>query len=194
MRGWTPTISISLALLLLSAVQLVVWGAGEEGVRVIVRSTARTSLLFFGLAFSASSLRLFWKTDASKWLLAQRRYLGVSYAVSHAIHAAALVALYQVSIEFSSTLDMLTLVGGGGAYAFTLAMALTSSDAAFRALGRSAWHRLHLIGGWYIWIIFAQSYLPRAFESLAYWPYAAPVLGILALRIARARHTKRAKA
>jgi DMSO/TMAO reductase YedYZ heme-binding membrane subunit len=188
LRGWTLTLAVSAALVALAALQLAWFGPGEEGIRVIVRSSARSSIALFALAFTASSLRSLWRAPATAWLLANRRYVGVSYAVSHAIHLLALVALYPVSERFASDLAAATLVGGGIAYAFTFAMAATSSDAAVRALGRRRWRLLHRIGGWYIWIIFAQSYLPRAFMDAAYAPVALLVLAVPALRIAaRAR-------
>jgi len=183
-NGWKLTIGVALGLLALAGLQLAVWGGGEAGIRVVVRSSARSSLLLFSLAFGARALRGLWRTDATKWLLANRRYLGVSYAASHALHAGALAALYPVSTEFAGSLDAVTLVGGGIAYAFTLAMAATSSDAAVRALGRARWRRLHLVGSWYIWLIFAQSYLPRAAEEAGYLPAAAVVLAGPALRTA----------
>lgn len=182
LKGWKLTIGISLALLVLGGLQLALWGAGEDGIRVVVRSSARSSLLLFVLAFTASSLRALWRSEASRWLLANRRYLGVSYAASHALHAGALAALYHASSEFAGSLDAVTLIGGGLAYVFTAAMAASSSDAAVRRLGRGRWRRLHLVGGWYIWIIFAQSYLPRAAAEPAYWPAALGVLAVPALR------------
>ena len=90
MRGWQVTIWISVALVALTALQLAVWGREEEGIRVVVRSSARSSVLLFALAFSARALRSLWSRPTTKWLLVNRRYLGVSYAVSHAVHALAL--------------------------------------------------------------------------------------------------------
>ena len=192
MKGWRLTIALGIGLLALTALELAVWGTAEEGIRVVVRSTARSSILLFALAFTASSLRALWHHPASAWLLANRRYIGVSYAVSHVFHAAARVALYPASPEFATSLNPVTLVGGGIAYAFTLAMAATSNDAAVAALGRRRCRRLHWIGGWYIWLIFAQSYLPRAAMSIAYLPAGLLVIAILGLRIVRARKTKAA--
>ena len=192
MRGWKITLTISLGLTALTSLQLVIWGYGEEGIRVWVRSTARSSVVLFALAFTASSLRSLWRSDVSRWLLTNRRYLGVSYAVSHFLHAIALVALLAASSEFAESLEPITLVGGGLAYLFTAAMALTSSDAAVAALGRRSWRRLHLVGGWTIWIIFAQIYLPRAATDPWYLPVGLWVLAIPALRFAA--RTRRAPA
>ncbi len=93
-----------------------------------------------------------------------------------------MAALYGQSTEFAEGLDATTLVGGGLAYLFTAAMAFTSNDASVRALGRKGWRRLHLVGSWYIWIVFAQSYLPRAARDPDYLPAALLVLAIPALR------------
>lgn len=185
MRRWNLTIAASLGLLVLTAAQLAIWGTDEEGIRVVVRSTARSSIVLFVLAFGASSLRTLWRTPVSAWILANRRYIGVSYAASHILHAVALVGLGQVSAEFVKGLNAVTLVGGGTAYVFTVAMAATSNDASVAALGRSRWRMLHLIGGWYIWIIFAQSYLPRAATMPSYWPAGVLVMAVPALRTAR---------
>lgn len=193
MQGWKLTFSLSAALIGLTVLQLLVWGGDEPGIRVVVRSTARTSLVLFGLAFAASSLHVLSRGAATRWILANRRYLGVSYAASHALHALALLALARASAEFASSVDTLTLVGGGLAYAFTFAMAVTSNDASVAALGRRRWRLLHLVGGWYIWIIFAQSYLPRALQDPAYGPGAALVLAVAGLRLAvRLRRPARA--
>ena len=190
MTGWKLTIAISAGLLLLFGLQLVVYGSGEEGIRVVIRASARTSVLLFSMAFAASSLRAFWRNGLTAWLLANRRYVGVAYAISHALHAVALVALYPESAEFREGLNAVTLVGGGGAYVFTLAMALTSSDAAVAALGQSRWRLLHTVGGWYIWVIFAQSYLPRAFSTPGYIPAGVLVIAVAAARLAwRTRRT-----
>jgi hypothetical protein len=43
---------------------------------------------------------------------------------------------------------------------------------------------LHTIGAYYIWLIFANSYLARALVMPAYIPVAALVVFILGLRIA----------
>src|ERR1700741_1341877 len=53
-----------------------------EGVRMVVRFTARTSLLFFCLAFSAAALARLWPNAWTKWQRRNRRYLRVPFAAS----------------------------------------------------------------------------------------------------------------
>jgi DMSO/TMAO reductase YedYZ heme-binding membrane subunit len=148
-------------------------GTGESGVRLLIRATARSSLLIFTFAFSASSLRRLWQSDATAWLLRNRRQIGVSFAVSHFIHLAAIVALVRGWPDsFWAETPTLTLVGGGTGYVFIAAMTATSFDRSAAWLGRRSWRRLHLTGSWVIWSIFAFSYAGRV---------AAGLLGFLPL-------------
>ena len=78
-----------LALLTLVLIALCVWIAGMrqfevEGVRMVIRFTARTSLLLFCLAFSAGALARLRPNAWTRWQRRNRRYLGVSFAASHA--------------------------------------------------------------------------------------------------------------
>jgi hypothetical protein len=165
------------------ALVLLTHGTSEERWRVVVRATARTSLVLFTAAYVASSLRALYRGAATKWLLANRRYVGLSYAVSHTLHLGAIFALSRVATDFE--IAVVAAVFGGLAYALLYAMALTSSDRAVAAMGIANWRRLHRVGMHYNWFIFAQSYLPRAFtEPGLYAPTAALVVGGVALRVA----------
>jgi hypothetical protein len=71
-----------------------IWhGINEEGMRMAIRATGRSSCLLFVSAFVASSLHLLRAVPFSTWLLKNRRYLGISMAVSHTYHAIALFGL-----------------------------------------------------------------------------------------------------
>src|SRR5688500_4145822 len=89
--GWPIVGWATLAVVAIQIADLPIAGTGEEGVRMAIRASARTSVVLFGLAFVASSLYRLAPSAFSRWLIANRRYLGVSFAVSHAIHLAAIV-------------------------------------------------------------------------------------------------------
>src|SRR4029453_2488027 len=110
----------------LCAAVFAVAGGGEAGLRAAIRLSAKTSLALFTTAFIASSLRALWPNQLTRWLLANRRYVGVSFAASHAIHLFAILALLWVAPGFE--IEMPTLIGGGLAYVFLAAMAATSFD------------------------------------------------------------------
>jgi hypothetical protein len=188
----------ALLLLAMSWLILAQAGTGEAGLRMWIRATARTSLLLFGAAFAASSLRSLWRTPATGWLLRQRRYLGLSFAFSHGLHLLAILGLSLV-LGDAFEIDAVTLIFGGGAYLMIALMAATSSDRAYAWLGRRRWHLLHKIGVYWIWIIFANSYTARAAmaiargtESLAYVPVAVFIWALLGLRIAAWVRVRRA--
>src|ERR1700685_3068658 len=61
-----------------------------DAIRMVIRFTARTSLLFFCLAFSAAALARLWPNAWTRWQRRNRRYLGVNFAASHGIHAVAI--------------------------------------------------------------------------------------------------------
>jgi hypothetical protein len=155
----------ALLLLAMAALILATAGSGEAGLRMLVRATARSSLLLFGAAFTASSLVRLFPHPETRWLLRERRYLGLSFAVSHALHLIAILALALV-LGDAFTVDAVTLVFGGGAFGMIALMAATSSDRAVAWLGPRRWRALHGLGAWWVWIVFAFSYSGRGVESL----------------------------
>ena len=76
---------------------------------------------------------------------------------------------------------------GGGAYVMIALMALTSNDAAQRAMGHRNWKLLHAVGGWWVLVIFTNSYVSRLMEKPAIaGPAVALIAVALTLRIAAA--------
>lgn len=183
LAGWSLVGWCALVLVMLMAAILATKGADEAGLRAVVRTSAQTSLVLFTTAFGASSLYAVWPTASTRWMLHNRRYIGVSFAVSHFIHLIAIVAL-AVRLGAKFKLDPATLVGGGLAYVFIAAMTATSFDRTAAWIGARAWRRLHTAGGYYIWFIFFISYAPRAaIASLWYAPVVFILLGVIGLRV-----------
>ena len=189
MAGWPIVGWSALAIGAMCAAIAVVAGTEEAGVRMAVRATARTSLALFLAVFVASSLRRVWRSDASAWLLRNRRYLGVSFAVSMGYHGLALYALAGIP-DSGFTLELSTLVGGGLAYVFTLVLAATSSDRAVAWLGRRRWRALHTTGVYYVSFIFAVTLVPVTLQSPLHALMNAALLTAFALRAAVAWRTR----
>lgn len=187
MNGWriTGLVAVTLASLLL--VMLAWHGPSEDGIRAVLRSSARSSVTLFLLAFAASSLHWLFRHKWSAWLLRNRRYIGVSFAVSHLYHLLALLALATwFPHPFLDKLSWISLFGGSLAYLLIAAMSATSFDHTRQWLGTKRWQQLHTIGSYYIWIIFTQSYLLRAIKESFYIPFVAALIGVMLLRIIRA--------
>jgi DMSO/TMAO reductase YedYZ heme-binding membrane subunit len=161
-------------------------GWSEDSVRITVRWTAKIAVVLFAAAFSASSLQSLFRNGATRWLMVNRRRLGLGFALAHTVHLFALVVLGLAFPDpFVAGLNAVTILGGGLAYVFMFAMAATSNDASVRRLGGRRWRLLHTLGGWYIWVVFAQSYGPRAAFEPSYLPFAALIVGVLGVRVAR---------
>ncbi|UCE85396.1 MAG: hypothetical protein JSU66_13790 [Deltaproteobacteria bacterium] len=178
-QGWVLVPVVSAAALFMLACILVFEGVEEAGIRTCVRASARASGLLFLLPFLASSLRRLWKHGITAWLLANRRYLGVSFAAVQFIHLGTLVALTALSgsvFEFTGS-----LAAGGLAYGFVAAMALTSTDRTAAWLKPARWRLLHTTGLYYLWIAFATTWARDAARDPIAAAYTA--LFVLALLV-----------
>ena len=177
------------ALLTLILAALCVWIAGmrgfeADGVRMVIRFTARTSLLFFCLAFSAAALARLRPTPFTRWLRRNRRTLGVTFAASHGLHAAAIFAFAQIDpAGFAAATNLASYLFGGIGYAFIIAMTATSFDTTAAALGPRAWRALHLVGGYYLLLQFTVSFGKRIPEMPLYALFLIPLLAVFVLRM-----------
>jgi DMSO/TMAO reductase YedYZ heme-binding membrane subunit len=184
-KGWRITGCVAIVLLAVTGSSLLLWGFSEEFVRVVIRATARVSVALFLMAFTAASLNALVPSAATRWLRANRRYLGVSFALSHFTHLAALFTLGSYFPHpFVDELNAVTLIGGGLAYVFVTLMTITSFAGPRRWMGERSWSILHTTGSYYIWLIFLNSYVSRAVMDVAYAPYALALFIALGLRIA----------
>ena len=182
-RGWPIVAWTAAVLVLMIAIVLACAGSDETGLRMVIRATARTSCVLFLAAFVASALRRAWPSPATAWLLANRRYVGVSFAVSHLLHLLAIGALAGWSAPgLVATAGMTTTVVGGIGYLFIAAMTVTSFDRTAAWLGARRWHRLHTIGAYYVWLVFFLSFAPRAAFSPLYFPFGLAVVAAPLLR------------
>lgn len=193
-RGW-PIVGLSTVVIGVSIAAIALTNPDQiEALHSSVRTTARFSVALFLLAFTAGAMFRFWPSAATRWLRQNRRYIGVSFAVSHFIHLGAIFSLRELAPAELAHLPQTTWIFGGLAYAFIAAMTLTSFDRTAQLIGPRAWRLLHTIGSYYIWIVFANSYISRALAMPEYVPIALLVIAALGLRIAaRVVHARAAQ-
>lgn len=192
LEGWRLLAALSLSLIVLS-----LWIASMrqfevEGVRMVIRFTARSSLTLFCLAFSAAALARLWPNAWTRWQRRNRRYLGLSFAASHAIHAVAIVVFARMDpASFAQATSVVSYIFGGIGYAVIIVMSATSFDRTAALVGPRAWRTLHLVGGYYLWFQFLVSFGKRVPAMPLYAAFLVPLLIVLALRmIAMARHPR----
>ncbi len=150
-----------------------------DHVGYMLRVTARIAFAFLLLAYVAHPLqRMGQFSGAGKSLVRHRRYLGLSMAIAHTVHF--FYVAYLIT-ELDAPVETITLVFGGLAFVLMWLMAATSNDVSMRMLKRH-WKRLHTIGVHYLWLIFMQSFIPRAFAGDAQILYAVlSIAGFAAL-------------
>jgi DMSO/TMAO reductase YedYZ heme-binding membrane subunit len=183
-EGWRLFAVLTLVLIVLS-----IWIAGMrqfevEGIRMVIRFTARTSLLLFCLAFGAAALARTWPNPWTRWQRRNRRYLGVSFAASHAIHASAIAGFAIMDpAGYAAATSTASYIFGGLGYALIVAMTATSFDRTAAAIGPRAWGILHLTGGYYLWFQFMVAFGKRIPEMPLVGLFLLPLLAVLALRL-----------
>lgn len=187
MSGWRVFWLLAALETAVFAVALYGFGTDEAGLRALVRLTVRVSFTVFIAVYSAAPLRRLFPSPATRWLLRNRRYLGVSFAWAHGLHAVA-IALLALLLGDGFEADTTTLVGGGLGYLLTAAMAATSFERTARWLGPRRWGLLHRAGLHWLWFIFALNWTGAAITvSPIYLPFAAVTWVAAGLRLAALR-------
>jgi sulfoxide reductase heme-binding subunit YedZ len=175
----------ALAVCLMTAALLLSHGAGEAGLRSVIRNTARTSFILFLAGFAGPALAALWPARPTRRLAALEPHLFASFAASHLVHAAAIFTLaWQTRGASLEDRGALVIVAGGLVYLCILAAAAPAGAPGAR--GRAARPRARAartVGLYLVWLTFADSYGGRAARSVFYLPFALALLAALALRL-----------
>jgi methionine sulfoxide reductase heme-binding subunit len=184
LEGWYLLGATSLTMAALALWLASMRGFEVDGVRMVIRYTARTSLLLFCLAFSASASHRLWSNAFTRWQGRNRRYLGLSFAVSHLIHLIAIVGFAVMAPPlFREATSPASFIFGGIGYGFIIALAATSFDRTAHAIGPRAWRILHTSGVYYLWFQFTVSFGMRVPAMPNYAWFLLPLLAVMALRV-----------
>ena len=163
-------------------------GVSEEGMRMAIRVTGRTSTILFVSAFIASSLQKIWKIPLSTWMLKNRRYLGLSMAVSHTYHAVALVGLWFVTNGAAPQIEPLGTLG----YVLLIVLTVTSFKIPAKWLGKRGWKVLHKTAMHYLWLGLLFEYGMKLSKSdLIALPFVILLVLAMMLRFAAGRRKEK---
>lgn len=183
LQGWRLFWVATAGLLVMAAIMLALTGLDSEGYRLVIRATARTSLLLFLAAFLASTMTKLAPGALSSWLRSNRRYLGLSFAMSHFVHLCAIIALANLHPAVFATLSTTgSIIAGSTGYVAIALLAATSFDRMVRWLDARKWQQLHSFGAWFIWVSFVFTNGKRIPVSL--W-YALPVVLLFVALVAK---------
>lgn len=171
---WRTFWLMAAAILAMSLAVLARSGDFIENVRLLIRCTARTSAAFFLLAFLASSLHRIWPNPTTAWLVRDRRQLGLAFAFSHTVHAAAIYTYWKTAPDiFWHHRTVAGNIPGTFGYTALIVLVLTSSNRAVELLGRPLWQRIHKFAIWTIFLVFFVAWGKRvSAEPLYAVPFA----------------------
>jgi DMSO/TMAO reductase YedYZ heme-binding membrane subunit len=161
LRGWQLFSLISMLIVVMSTLAVALQPELIDGLRSAIRATARTSFVLFLTAFTASAFAVLVPSPFSKALVRERRFIGLTFAFSHFVHAALIYAYGQLNTEFWPARSVVDNIPGSTGYLLILLMTLTSFKAPARLLGPKAWKALHVTGMWVIVAVFAFSNFKR---------------------------------
>jgi methionine sulfoxide reductase heme-binding subunit len=130
-----------------------------RGTAPVILRSVRYALPLFLLAFTASSLATLWPSQLTRWLLRNRRYIGLAFAFAMAWHFSFVgYSLFSFGMDASSISVRalaLDLIG----FTFLLLLTLTSFRWSARRLTSANWRRLHKTGVYVIWFVATYIYL-----------------------------------
>ncbi|MEO0012298.1 MAG: hypothetical protein RLZZ535_687 [Cyanobacteriota bacterium] len=178
-QGWSLVAWLTLSLAVMLGAIAIVHGTDESSWRIAIRATARTSVLLFLVTFVATAVRKLWPGKLTNWLRQNRRYLGVSFAVSHSCHALTIMGL-AIATPNGIHADHGGLLG----YTFIGLMTITSFDRPAQLLGHRSWKILHGTGSYYLWIAFALTFSKRIVENPGFYvPITVALVIVLLLKL-----------
>jgi len=166
---WLVTVSISVGMVIAMATSNLSTGAG---VSAMVQLSVRCSVPLLFLVFSASATQVLFPSPFSRWLLRNRKYLGLAFAAAMAWQALFILWLVIAYTDYyaDEVYVLRDAIEGLIGYVFLLAMAVTSFSRTRKYLNPRQWRLLHLSGIYFLWAYAFSTY----WWSLYY--YSDPVL------------------
>ncbi len=161
LNGWNLysliTIPVSLAVVIaMTTVDL----STPRGVSSMIQLSVRCSVPWLYLAFASSSLNILLQNQFSRWLLRNRRYIGICFATAMGWQLFfilwMLIGHWTYYIEEVYWFeDLVEQVPG---YLFLIAMTLTSFQPGRSKLSPREWRFLHKVGIYFIFLVVWRTY------------------------------------
>jgi DMSO/TMAO reductase YedYZ heme-binding membrane subunit len=197
-KGVRLLLIVTAAIAVMCLVLVLAYGFGPEGAHAVVRWTARTSLVMFVLAYASRPLVQLRPTRTARDILAYRKWIGLSFAVSHGFHLLGIIAImWPAPGAFIRSQDP-TIIVAVITFILLGAMAVTSNERIKKSMQPKTWKRLHRTGMHFAWVSFTATYAGAIAASAVYVAPTLVLLAIAGIRVAAwhrgKRHQKAASA
>ena len=126
----------------------------------MIRLSVQLASPWIYFAFVATALGQLFPSGFSRWLLRNRRYVGLSFAAGFGWQAVFIVALLVLHGDYYATNLHYTgeFITRMLSYTLLLALTVTSFFPVRRAMDPRHWRLLHRVGIWYFWAAIWVSY------------------------------------
>ena len=154
LNGWPLFFQLGMLISLIMTVaslNLEQWNG--VGVSSLVQMSVRCAVPFLYLAFAASSLQKLFPGTFSRWLLRNRRMLGLCFTLAMAWQLVYIVILVTVYRDYyiEEVYVLRDVIEGVTGYLFLAAMTLTSFKFLRKYIKPAYWRALHWTGIYFIW-------------------------------------------
>jgi hypothetical protein len=148
---WLITAPISIAIVFtMTRVDL----TSAEDVSSMIQLSVRCAVPWLFLAFAASSMQVVFPGPFSRWLLRNRKMIGLCFAAAMAWQLTFILWLVGIHTEYyvNDVYVLSDVVEGVVGYAFLIAMVLTSFKFGRSLLSPRQWRLLHTSGIYWLWV------------------------------------------
>ena len=124
-----------------------------DAVSSMIQLSVRWAVPWLYLAFAASSVHVLFPGQFSRWLLRNRKYLGLCLAAAMAWQALFIVWLVTVYRDYyvGEVYVLRDVIEGVGGYLFLIAMTFTTFKFGRQLLKPKQWKLLHKSGIYFVW-------------------------------------------
>lgn len=124
-----------------------------ESVSSMIQLSVRCAVPFLFIAFGASAVQAVFPGTLGRWLLRNRKFLGLCFAAAMAWQLFFILWLLNQHTDYyiNEVYVLSDVVEGTVGYAFLIAMTLTSFKFARSRLTQKNWKRLHTAGIYWLW-------------------------------------------
>lgn len=142
--------------------------SGAEQVSAMIAYSVRWSVPWLYLAFAASSLQLLFANDLTRWLLRNRKIMGLSFAVGMGWQVTFILWLVLGHTDYyvDEVYVLRDAIEGVVGYAFLAAMTVTSFKKTRAMMRPGHWKKLHTWGIYFLWAYAFSVY----WHNLFYYP------------------------
>jgi hypothetical protein len=167
---WLISIPISV---LMVAAMLRTDGWSGPAVSAMIQLSVRCAVPLLYLAFAASSLQLLFPGALTRWLLRNRKIMGLSFAAAMAWQLFFILWLVTIHTDYyvDNVYVLRDAIEGVLGYTFLIAMTLTSFKFGRKHLQPKSWRLLHKSGIYVIWMYAYSVY----WWELFYYPNPDPI-------------------